>query len=230
MTRQGPAARALAWAADYAYVVRWQVQGFLRRQDPAAYLSPPATGPRRLPVILIPGVYESWQFLRPLAVHLSTRGHPVHTVAPLGYNRGRIEDMARLVEAYLRARDVDAAAIVAHSKGGLVGKQVMLGPEGHRVRRMVAVNTPFSGSVYARFFLSPAIRAFSPRNPYLRRLQSSLEVNERITSVYATFDPHIPGGSRLDGARNIVLESSGHFRPIGDPRLHAIVAQELADA
>ena len=220
--------RLAAWAADYAYVVRWQIQGFLRRQDPTAYLSPDAAGPARIPVVLIPGVYENWQFLRPLAVHLSEQGHAVHTVAPLGYNRGRIEDMARLVETYLRARDVDAVAIVAHSKGGLVGKQVMLGPEGGRIRRMVAVNTPFAGSVYARFFLTPTIRAFSPRNPLLRRLQSSRDANARITSVYASFDPHIPAGSRLEGARNIVLDAMGHFRPIGDERLHRIVARELA--
>ena len=37
-------------------------------------------------------------------------------------------------------------------------------------------------------------------------------VNERITSVYGLFDPHIPEGSMLPGARNIQLETAGHFR------------------
>jgi triacylglycerol lipase len=236
---------ARAWAADYAYVGYWQVHGFLFRRDPSAYLAPAgsangdsagdpgqdpaseeATQPR--PVILVPGVYENWQFLRPLAEALSAKGHPVHTVAPLGYNRGRIDRMALLVQQYLVEQDLSGAVVVAHSKGGLIGKQLMLLPEGgRRVDRMVAVNTPFSGSVYANFFVLPSIRAFSPRNKFLRRLQESSDVNARITSVYSRFDPHIPGGSYLPGARNIQLETMGHFRPIGDRRLLAVLEQEL---
>ncbi len=217
---------AAAWAADYAYVARWQLQGFLRREDPAAYLEPRAAV-RREPVVLIPGVYEDWQLLRPLAAVLAEQGHPVHTVKTLGYNRGRIDEMARRVERYLVSAGLEDAAIVAHSKGGLIGKRVLLGPEGHRIRRMVAVNAPFSGSPYARYFLIPSIRAFSPRDALLRSLQASLDANARITSVYAAFDPHIPGGSRLDGARNIQLEAMGHFRPLGDPEVHRLVVQEL---
>ena len=230
--------QARAWAADYAYVGYWQVHGFLFRRDPLAYLAPAgaAQAPsaaehagRRCPVILVPGVYENWQFLRPLAEALSAKGHPVHTVAPLGYNRGRIDRMALLVQQYLVEQDLTGAVVVAHSKGGLIGKQLMLLPEGgRRVERMVAINTPFSGSVYANFFVLPSIRAFSPRNKFLRRLQESRDVNARITSVYSRFDPHIPGGSRLPGARNIQLETMGHFRPIGDPRLLAVLEQELA--
>ncbi|MEB7503722.1 alpha/beta hydrolase [Arthrobacter koreensis] len=220
---------AAAWAADYAYVARWQVQGFVCREDPSGYLQPAQGTALREPVVLIPGVYEDWQLLRPLAAALAAEGHPVHTVKTLGYNRGRIDEMARRVESYLVSAGLEDAAIVAHSKGGLIGKQVLLGAEGNRIRRMVAVNTPFSGSPYARYFLIPSIRAFSPRNALLRSLQASLEANTRITSVYAAFDPHIPGGSGLDGARNIQLESMGHFRPLGDPELHRLVVRELQE-
>ena len=218
---------AAAWAADYAYVARWQVRGFLRREDPAVFLEPRPGTTRRKPVVLIPGVYEDWQLLRPLAAALASHGHPVHTVKTLGYNRGKIDEMARRVERYLASAGLEDAAIVAHSKGGLIGKRVLLGPEGHRISRMAAVNAPFSGSPYARYFLIPSIRAFSPRNALLRGLQENLDANARISSIYAAFDPHIPGGSRLDGARNIQLESMGHFRPLGDPELHRLVVDEL---
>ncbi len=218
---------AAAWAADYAYVARWQVQGLLCREDPSGYLHPGPDAGHREPVVLIPGVYEDWRLLRPLAEALAARGHPVHTVKTLGYNRGRIDEMARRVEEYLVAADLQGAVIVAHSKGGLIGKRVLLQAQGYRIRRMIAVNTPFSGSPYARYFLVPSIRAFSPRNELLRGLQASLEANARITSIYAAFDPHIPGGSRLDGARNLQLESMGHFRPLGDPELHRLVVREL---
>lgn len=219
---------AAAWAADYAYVARWQIQGFLAPANPAVYLRPSQGAEPREPVILIPGVYENWQFLRPLAEYLAGRGYAVHAVQTLGYNRGTVDEMTLRVEAYLRRLGIERAAIVAHSKGGLIGKQLMLGPEGHRISHLVAINTPFAGSPYARLFLVPSIRAFSPRDRHLRGLQANLQANSRITSIYASFDPHIPGGSRLEGARNIVLDAMGHFRPIGDPALHRIVSEEVA--
>ncbi|MCC3276007.1 alpha/beta hydrolase [Arthrobacter sp. zg-Y20] len=223
------AREAGGWASDYAYVAYWQVRNFFLRRDPSAYLHP--EGPQQVPVVLIPGVYENWQFLRPLADYLFERGHPVHTVAPLGYNRGVIKDAAVLVERYLVEQDLHGVLVVAHSKGGLIGKHLMTLPEGaRRVERMIAVNTPFSGSVYARLFPLASIRAFSPRDPFLQELLRNQEVNRRITSVYSGFDPHIPAGSHLAGARNIQLETMGHFRPIGDSRLLEVLEQELDDA
>lgn len=223
------AREAGAWASDYAYVAYWQLRNFFLRRDPSVYLHPGE--PERAPVVLIPGVYENWQFLRPLADYLFERGHPVHTVAPLGYNRGGIGDAAVLVERYLVEKDLHGVVVVAHSKGGLIGKQLMTLPDGgSRVDRMIAVNTPFSGSVYANLFPLASIRAFSPRNLFLQQLLRNEGVNARITSVYSSFDPHIPAGSHLAGARNIQLETMGHFRPIGDSRLLAVLEQELLDA
>ncbi len=51
-------------------------------------------------------------------------------------------------------------------------------------------------------------------------------MNSRITSIYSAWDPHIPGGSQLAGARNIELRSTGHFRVVADPALLAEI--ELA--
>lgn len=219
--------RGWAWLQDYAYVAYWQVHGFLFRDDPAPYLQ--AAGREDQPVLLIPGIYEKWQFLKPIAEDLSQAGHPVHVVEPLGYNRGTVTKMAELVSAYLAAADLQNVTIVAHSKGGLIGKYAMTMPgAAGRISRMVAINTPFSGSVYARFFLVPSIRAFSPSNGALRSLAAELSVNHRITSVYSTFDPHIPGGSELPGAENIELDLMGHFRIIGDPKVLGVIRSVLS--
>ncbi|MCU1633567.1 MAG: alpha/beta hydrolase [Micrococcaceae bacterium] len=210
-----------AWLLDYAYVGFWQVHGFIFRADPGQYLSPEAGAPvGKAPVLLIPGIYETWQFMRPIAKHLHGAGHPVHVVQKLGYNRGTVEAMAQLAAGYLEEHDLSDVVIVAHSKGGLIGKFLMtMSSAGPRVNRLVAVNTPFSGSVYANFFILPSIRAFSPHNLTLRNLRADLESNGRITSIYGRFDPHIPGGSFVEGARNVQLETMGHFRPIADARV-----------
>jgi hypothetical protein len=37
--------------------------------------------------------------------------------------------------------------------------------------------------------------------------------------MYGRFDPHIPEGSELPGATNIVLGTGGHFRVLAQPRV-----------
>jgi triacylglycerol lipase len=216
------APRLWSWLLDYVYVGFWQVHGVLVRSDPEAYLDPTHTG---RPVLLLPGVYERWQFLRPVADLLADCGHPVHVLTDLGWNTRSVAASAAVVGAYLRTSDLRDVLVVAHSKGGLIGKHAMLhdDPDG-RIARMIAVATPFGGSVYARLFLIPSVRAFSPRDRTLRRLAEQLEVNARITSIWGAFDPHIPGGSRLEGATNVPLRTSGHFRILGQRELLDAVA------
>lgn len=216
----GLARNARSWLLDYAYVGYWQVRGLLFRVDPSSYLDPYATA---APVLLLPGVYEQWQFMRPVADLLHGLGHPVHVVSGLRWNTAPLAESAAVVAAYLEEKDLRGVLVVAHSKGGLIGKYAMLheDPRG-RIARMITVATPFAGSVYARFFLVRAVRSLAPGDRTLRSLAKQLEVNARITSIWGAFDPHIPGGSRLEGATNVPLRTSGHFRIIGQ--------QELLDA
>ncbi|XAS63693.1 alpha/beta hydrolase [Micrococcaceae bacterium Sec5.8] len=196
------------WLQDYIYAAGRQLLSAVSRTRPDDFLS--GTG---RPVVVIPGVYEDWRFMLPLVKRLHQAGHPVHVLGLLHRNRLAVPKAADLIAAYIRDRELSNAVIVAHSKGGLIGKFVMMqmDPE-HRITRMVAVCSPFSGSRYASFMLLPSLRAFSPRNAVTMQLSREERVNERITSVYGVFDPHIPEGSVLPGARNIQLDTAGHFR------------------
>ena len=214
-----PVRNALWWVADYAYAVTWQVRAFFSRTGPASF----GSGDRQ-PVVVLPGIYETWRFMQPLITELHERGHPVHVVAALGRNRWPVPRGARHVADYLRENELRDVILVAHSKGGLVGKQVMTDAElAPRVRGMVAVASPFGGSFYGRLMLVPSLRAFSPSAPVIRALTRELVPNERIASVYGRFDPHIPGGSELAGARNVRLDTGGHFRILAHPRVVAEV-------
>jgi alpha-beta hydrolase superfamily lysophospholipase len=214
-------ARNLAWwVQDYAYALVWQLRAFVDRTDADSFRSGAGA-----PIVVLPGVYETWRFLQPLIATLHERGHPVHVVDPLRDNRRPVEEGAAHVVEYLVANDLDDVIIVAHSKGGLIGKHVMAFGEGaDRVRGMVAIAAPFGGSGYARFMLSRSLRTFSPRDATIRRLAGESALNARIVSVYARFDPHIPEGSALAGARNVELDTGGHFRILADPRVLAEVA------
>ena len=196
------------WVQDYLYAAGRQVLSSASRTRPEDFLDGTAR-----PVVVIPGVYEDWRFMLPLVRRLHQAGHPVHVLTLLHRNRLAVPKAADLIAGYIRDRYLTDAMIVAHSKGGLIGKFVMLqlDPE-RRIAGMVAVCSPFSGSRYASFMLLPSLRAFSPRNAVTMQLSREERVNERITSVYGLFDPHIPEGSLLPGARNIQLDTAGHFR------------------
>ena len=219
---------AAAWVVDYTCATYWQARELVFRTDPTPYRS----GSDGMPaVLLLPGIYETWQFMRPLAQQIHDLGHPVHVVTKLGSNRRSVVASAALVDAYLRQHDLTDVIIVAHSKGGLIGKYLMTDVTSkHRVDRMIAIATPFGGSAYARYVPFPALRAFSPADATTLMLTGHLDVNARITSVFGTFDPHIPGGSALDGAHNIRLPVAGHFRILASPELKAAVAEFLRGA
>ena len=214
------------WLLDYAYVTYWMGRGVVGRSKPDQRLHPP-TQPRP-PVLLIPGVFESWRFMQPVAEHLYRQGHPVHVLDKLGYNTGAIPDMAVIVSDYLEREDLHDVTVVGHSKGGLIAKQA-LGQPGTlaRVRHLIAVNTPFSGSRYAALFLLPSVRMFAPNGPVIRALRLETAVDRRISSLYSVFDPHIPETSHLDGAENIVLSTIGHFRPLAAPQTLKLITTIL---
>ncbi|PRZ02673.1 hypothetical protein BCE75_11847 [Isoptericola sp. CG 20/1183] len=100
---------------------------------------------------------------------------------------------------------------MAHSKGGLIGKSLMGRADvGPRLLGMVAVNTPFSGSPYARWVPLRSVRAFLPDD-----------------EVIAALDPHVPTGRGLPGAHNVRLATPGHFRSLADPELVPLLLREL---
>jgi hypothetical protein len=225
ISRRQHAARLLG---DYPNALRFRVRAVRDRAVPASF----AVGTLR-PVVILPGIYESWHYLRPIAERLNAIGHPVHVITMLGLNRAPIPATAALVHAQLVERGLTGVALVAHSKGGLVGKHVMAiddhaAPgDAPRVDRLAAIASPFNGSAMARIAPNPALRAFLAADPVISALAAEHAVNERITSIFPRFDPHIPDGCVLEGARNIELPVVGHFRILLDPAVIDAVVEAV---
>jgi triacylglycerol lipase len=215
-----------ARATDYAWAYRLRLARLGRHPDAAVLRS----GHRR-PILLLPGVYETWHFLEAVGRHLNALGHPVHTVPGFGHNLGPISEMAALASSYLVDSDLANVAIVAHSKGGLIGKTVMVTDVGEaRISSMVAINSPFGGSDYAHLVPIRTLREFVPTHETIRALAQSAEINHRITSIFSVWDPIIPNGSVLDGATNLELPVTGHFRILDRPDLLEAVARAVTDS
>lgn len=214
------------WWLDYVYVAWWQAIGFVSRYDTTKLTI--NANPKLTPIILIPGVYEKWQFMKPIAILLAKRGHAVHVIEGLGYNVGTLNDMATIVGDYLHTNQLTHCVIVAHSKGGLIGKYLMMSKEHTAtVRQLITLNTPFGGSRYALFLPISPVRMFLPTADAITTLAAHTTANRRITSIYAAFDPHIPEGSYLGGAHNVQLNISGHFRIMHDKKVHQAILDAL---
>jgi hypothetical protein len=228
VTRRQHAARLLG---DYPNALRFRMRAARDWAVPASFADGSSS-----PVVIIPGIYESWHYLRPIAERLNADGHPVHVIPTLGLNRAPIPATAAHVHAQLADRGLTGVAIVAHSKGGIVGKHVMAvndrsgGSDRQRVDRLIAIASPFRGSAMARIAPNPALRAFLPADPVIAALAAELAVNARITSIYPSFDPHIPDGCVLEGARNVELPVIGHFRILLQPALVDAVREAVDGA
>ncbi len=225
--------RLFWWWLDYVYAGWRQARSVVEHRRPAAF----AEGHSELPaVILLPGVYETWLFLKPLARRLNAQGYRVFAVPELAFNRRPVPASAELVAGSLgrlaAEHGLGPVILLAHSKGGLIGKKLMVtdaaAAHGITIVGMVAIATPFSGSSYARYLPSSTLRAFSPQDEVLRELAAHPHVNERIVSVYAAFDPHIPAQSALDGAQNIELPIAGHFLPLRNALVGDTVQRSVA--
>lgn len=218
----GPMHRAGWFAADMLHGGRTLLGAALTRDDPDAY----STSGRGAPIVVLPGVFETWYFMKPIADRLAECGRPVHVVSELGHNRLTIPESAEVVARSLAARGLEKVSIVAHSKGGLIAKQLMVAqPE--LVDKCVTICTPFSGSRYARWAPIPELKIFAAGDPVTAELARNLAANARITSVSAAFDPLIPEGSHLEGATNVRLSTAGHFRVLASRELWRVVAEAL---
>lgn len=222
------AAKAGFWMLDYAYDAVDEFRGLFRTDAvlaSTALAPPPTRTTSRRPVVLLPGVFEKWHALYAVAGELRRAGHPVFALPQLGRNVAPINETAREVADFLETHDLHDVVLVAHSKGGLIGKYLMMRYDPQmRVAGLVAVNTPFSGSVWGRYLKVPSVRMFAPTDLTITFLGGDAPVNSRIVSIFGTFDQHVPAGSALPGAKNIRLPVAGHSRILSTRPLVVAVA------
>lgn len=211
--------RLAGLVADYTYVGRARLRYWRYGARPPAPLDGGEDAPP--PVLLLPGVFETWHYLKPIRDRLAELEIPVHSVPALGFNRHPIPEMAARAAAYLDEHDLRGVRIVAHSKGGLIGKLLLVGDDpaaggAGRLERMLSINTPYGGSPLARFGVGP-FREFQPSRAVIRNLAAAPQVNHRITALRSEYDQYVPPESAhlVGAAENVLVPRIGHFRVLG---------------
>lgn len=199
-------------ALDYARSASMKVRHTMERTGVVSAPSPEDFRRPGAPVAVgIPGVLESWRFLSTWAQALYDDGWDVHLLPQLRSMNGPLQMLSRRLDAYLADHDLRDVYLFSHSKGGLVGKMSMVGPHSQRIRGLVALGAPWSGSAVAS--IAPTIMGVDnlrPTDPTVRQQFTDQRVNNRIVTLQARWDQHVPTGSWLPGAYIETIDTWGH--------------------
>ncbi len=203
---------------DYAHLLFHGTIMYFKRTPPKHYLGYVVHG--KAPVVILPGVFMRWAFYKSLTDHISLLGHPVYIVPKLAGNIENIPSSAKKVREVIEENDLKNVVIVAHSKGGLIGKYLLLHEnQEQRIQGIIAIATPFHGSSITRFLPHSSIRELSRDSKIINYLRNHSEVNGKIVSIIPSYDNHIwhEQGSYLEGAmQNVRVEVPGHHKILKD--------------
>ncbi len=214
------------WLVDYMYLVYGHFLTLFHRKTPKHFLN--YVVENKAAVILIPGFFEKWTFLKKLADKISLEGHPLYIVSKLGYNLKDIPTSAKVIKELIDNNNIQNAIIVAHSKGGLIGKYYLINlNKDNLVKGMVSIATPYSGTSFAHYIPHSLVKDFRTDSKMIQELKANTEINKKIISISPVFDNHVWEGSRLEGAQNITVNEKGHHKIIYNKELQDIVIKSI---
>lgn len=201
---------------DYFHLAKRSAVMYLFFEPPKHHLEHIVKGKNT--VLIIPGILGKWSFMKPIADSLSLDGHPVYIVKKLKNNLFNIPFSAKIVSDFIEEHDLKNVVLVTHSKGGLIARYLIeYNAAKDKIKGVVAVATPFSGSSIVKLIPQKAFLEFLPDSLVIKKLQSNKEFNKKIVSIIPFYDNHVwaEKGSWLEGAReNIKIGVSGHHRVI----------------
>src|SRR5581483_7175667 len=218
------------WVADFAHMAKGGASMFIHTQPPKHYLGYTVEG--KAPVILIPGIFGKWGFYKHLGDKISPGGPPVYIVPKLGYNLKDIPTSASLVREVIDENNLKNCIIVAHSKGGLISKYLLIHlNKDNRVKGVISIATPYSGSSMARLLPLNRIMELDGDSKIIKDLASHSEVNKEIVSISPVFDNMVwaKEGSFLKGAENIKIDEKGHHKILFNKELEKLILQRLSN-
>jgi len=208
------------WLEDSLYMARGYSRTYLHREPPSHYLGHIVEG--KVPVILIQGIAQKWGFLKNVGDEVSLKGHPVYIVPELGYNFNDIPTSAQIIRTLIDQNNLHDVLLIGHSKGGLIGKYLLVHKnEDNRIKGLIAIATPFSGSNSGFIFPFKSYRELTPQSGIIKDLNSQTDVNKKIISMYPKFDNFIwsKAGSFLPGATNVEIDDYGHNKILFNKKL-----------
>jgi len=216
------------WLIDYMYMFLGYSRSAIYRSLPKNYNN---ENNEKGNIVLIPGLFTSWHFLKNIGDYFASSGYRIHIVPTISYNHRAISLEADELHQYLEEHGLINVKIIAHSKGGLVGKYYMENENilDHRVTKLIAIATPFSGSYLAGVSPLKAMKELSPDSQLISDLNKKNKNNINTVSIFPSHDNHVKHKNKsfLKGAKNIELETKGHHKILFEKELVEVLESEL---
>jgi triacylglycerol esterase/lipase EstA (alpha/beta hydrolase family) len=196
----------------------------------------PAPARAAAPVLLLHGLLCNSGVMVGLRDALVARNlGPVYALSygpPLASIDEFADQLAAKVDAILGATGAARVAIVGHSMGGLVARAYLRRHGAQKASLVMTLGTPHHGSAHAWLFPGLSLAQLRHGNAWLADLNRAegAPAGVRLVSLWSWHDSMVaPQTScRLAGAENIELSGIGHNALLGDRRVFALVAEELA--
>lgn len=218
------------WISDYWYLFKRSAVMYIFVAPPKHHLGRVVKGKKA--VVIIPGIFGRWSFMRPVTDTLSLAGHPVYVIKRLRNNLLDIPTSSKIVSSFIKNHNLKDVILVTHSKGGLIARYLI---EYHdpknKIAGVIALAAPFSGSSMVKLVPKNALLELLPDSVIITKLQSNKKFNKKIISIIPKYDNHVwsEKGSWLEGAlKNIKVDVSGHHKIISDKKTLALIKKFAA--
>lgn len=193
----------------------------------------------RVPVLLVPGWFDTERDLAALRIRLLSAGWPVEAVdaltfdKPTGSNEEHAEEISRAVEALRGRNGADRVDIVAHSMGGLATRVYLRVAGADRVRRVVFLGTPHRGTYSAYLAFGEGREEMIPGSPFLTSLNTDppVPLGVEVMTVRTPIDALVlPNESAtLPGTSNVQVCCPTHAGLLRSLDVFRVVRRFLAE-
>jgi len=203
----------------------------------AAPLAATASLRTDVPVLLVPGWFDTARDLAALRIRLLAAGWS-HVEAltfedPTGSNVEHAAEIERAITGLLAETGAEEVDVVAHSMGGLATRWYLRGREDAPVRRVVFMAAPHRGTLSAHLAWGEGRDEMMPESAFLDSLNAGPALPDGVPAITirTPIDTHVvPGESAtLPGVPDHTVCCPTHQGLLRDDEVFSIVAGFLED-
>lgn len=164
-------------------------------------------------MVLIPGFYENYYFLRKIGDDLNKAGYKIHVIPNFDPNE-KVHCIYKKLEETIKNIKSNEIILVSHSKGGIVAKYLLDNSKySNKVKCSISIATPYGGSVFAHICIQN-IFELRPNSKLIKQINENNENLSKIYNFYPVFDNLVVPNQNLllNGCTNEMIEITGHTR------------------
>lgn len=178
-------------------------------------------------VILIPGFFETWIFLKYIADDLNRSGYKIHTIPDFNYNILPLHECTKVLNEYIKNNHLKNILFISHSKGGIIAK-LIIDSNIDSSHRSISVTTPYKGTIFGYLYLFN-LKELTPSSKLITSVINHPVIKDTIVNLYAKLDNHILPNKNalLPDAKNIQVDVVGHTRILEDYRTLVVIRSNI---